>query len=99
VENSYKVSINELLDRIKKELKQTLLQAQIEALGIKVDLTTTKTRFNGERLWFICPNCRRRVGTIYKSSTSETMGCRSCLGLKYKAQRYRGMMEQSVKIP
>lgn len=96
VENSYKININEIINKVKSELKLRLLQTQIEALGVKIELSTSKTRFNGERFWFLCPNCNLRAGTIYKSPTSAIIGCRLCLGLKYKAQRFKGMIESNT---
>jgi len=96
VESSQKININDLLNKAKAELKLSLLRTQIEMLGIKIELTTSKTRFNGERFWFLCPNCKHRAGTIYKHPTSEIIGCRLCLGLKYKAQRYNGMIESNI---
>jgi len=95
-ENAYKIRVGDLVSKAQKELKLRLLQSNIEACGIVVSLTTSKTRFNGERYWFLCPICKHRVGIVYKHPTSEIIGCRSCLGLKYKAQRYKGMIESTI---
>ena len=92
-ENAMRINIDELVDRVKKELKIRLLQAQIEALGIEVQLTTSKTRFNGDRFWFLCPICQIKVGTLYKHPLQNLLGCRNCLELKYKKQRFKGMIE------
>ena len=88
-----KVDINNLVRQTKVELKGKILESEISALGKKVCLTTSQTRFGGTRLWFLCPVCSRRVGVIYKHPTTSAIGCRSCLELKYKKQRYKGMME------
>lgn len=96
VENFEKIKVDELISKVQKELKKSLLQAQLDLLGIPISLTTSKTKFNGERYWFSCPECKRRVGTIYKHPTSEIIGCRICLGLKYKKQRFKGMIETSI---
>ena len=95
VENSFKVNVDDLLNKAKKELKLRLLQSQIDSLGVHIGLTTSKTRFNGQRIWFVCPNCARRVGTVYKHPLNQTLGCRVCLGLKYAKQRFKGMVENS----
>lgn len=94
VDNAMKINIDELVDRVKKELKIRLLQAKIEALGIEVSLTTSKTRFNGDRFWFLCPMCQIKVGTLYKHPLQNILGCRNCLELKYKKQRFKGMIEE-----
>jgi len=96
VEHTQRVNINDLVKQAQKELKTRLVQAQIKALGLIVNLTTSKTRFNGDRLWFICPICCKRVGTLYQHTTKELIGCRSCLNLKYKKQRFKGMIEAEL---
>lgn len=92
-ENAQRINIDKLVSRINKELKLRLLQAQIEALGISVKLTVSKTRFNGERFWFICPQCSKRSGILYKHPLRAILGCRVCLELKYQKQRFKGMVE------
>ena len=89
-ENCQKIKIEDLVREAKKTLKVRLVEAQIEALGVSLQLTTSKTRFNGERLWFVCPLCSKRVGTLFSNGS---VGCRKCLGLVYKKQRYKGMLE------
>lgn len=98
-DNAMRINIDELVNCVKKELKIRLLQAKIEALGIEVSLTTSKTRFNGDRFWFLCPICQIKVGTLYKHPLQSILGCRNCLELKYKSQRYKGMIESGVPIP
>jgi hypothetical protein len=41
--------------------------------------------FGGGRLWAICPLCSNDVGIIY--FRNHQMGCRRCLGLRYRSQR------------
>lgn len=95
VDTALKINIDELVDRVKKELKIRLLQTKIEALGIEVQLITSKTRFNGDRFWFLCPICHTKVGTLFKHPLQDILGCRNCLGLKYKNQRFKGMIESN----
>lgn len=92
-ENCQKINIDNLVNKALNELKLRLIQSQIQALGIDIALTTSKTKFNGERIWFLCPNCEKRVGILYKHPSEQIIGCRICLGLKYKAQRFKGMTE------
>lgn len=97
-DNAMRINIDELVGRVKKELKIRLLQAKIEALGIEVSLITSKTRFNGERFWFLCPLCQIKVGTLYKHPLKNILGCRSCMELKYRKQRFKGMIENDAGI-
>jgi len=96
LENCSRIKIGELYKATKKDLKMTLLQAHIEVLGLKVAVTTSKTQFNGVRLWFTCPICQRRVGVLYKQPLIEAICCRSCSSLKYRKQRFKGMVESSA---
>ena len=93
VERTQRIDINNMVKHALKGLKIRLLQAKIEALGIEVSLTTSKTRFNGDRFWFLCPICHIKVGTLYKHPLQSILGCRNCLDLKYKKQRFKGMVE------
>lgn len=88
-----KVSINKLISQIKMDLKSSLVQSQIEVMGFRVELTTSKTRFGGDRLWFVCPLCSHRCELIYRHDGKEIAGCRNCLNVKYRKQRYKGMFE------
>lgn len=90
-----KIQINDLVRQANKEVKRQMLQSIIEVMGIKLNLLTSNTRFNGKRYWFSCPICNRRAGTIYKHPTETRVGCRSCLGIRYKKQRFKGMIENS----
>lgn len=97
VDYCQKIDINDLVVEAKKQLKVKLVQSQIETLGVDIALATTKTRFNGERIWLVCPNCKRRSGTLYKNPLNEAVGCRLCLNLFYFKQRYKGMAEQIMQ--
>lgn len=95
-DNTEKISINKLIGRVRGELKPSLVQSQIEVLGLRIGLATSKTRFDGDRLWFVCPLCSRRCESIYHSSGREIVGCRICLNVKYRKQRYKGMFEGEI---
>lgn len=94
VENCQKINIDDLIRRANKEIKQQILQSQIGVMGFELSLSTSRTRFNGERYWFLCPLCTCKVGTIYKHPVSQLVGCRNCLGIQYKKQRFKGMLER-----
>lgn len=50
-----------------------------------IPITTTKTAYGGERVWFLCPsiNCNRRVAILYKRGWFL---CRHCQELTYLSQ-------------
>lgn len=96
LENCFKIKVDDLVNKAQKELKIRLLQSQMKSLGVEINFTTSRTKFNGKRVWFLCPNCGRRIGTIYKHPTEEIFGCRICLNLKYRKQRFKGMVESFV---
>ena len=91
IENCQKIRIDDFVREVNKRLKKELLKSSIEVLGVTILLTTSKTRFGGIRYWFLCPLCNKRRGVSY--SKSSKIGCRVCLGLKYRKQRYNGMVE------
>jgi len=93
IENNQKIKIDELVRNAQKVLKKRLVEAQIEAFDASIKLISSRTRFNGERLWFECPLCEKRAGMLFKDAYQNLTGCRKCLKLMYKSQRYKGMIE------
>lgn len=91
-----KIKIDDLVRVLKKDLKRKLITSQLNSLGYDINLVTSKTKFSGERIYFVCPNCNLRVGVIYKHPTLNILGCRTCLGIKYRKRRYKGMIENEV---
>lgn len=90
-ENLRKLDINELVKQSRLGFKRTLISSLLDADGIKIEFQTSKTRFGGERFWFTCPLCSSRKGVLYE--VNSFVGCRQCLGVKYKKQRFKGMIE------
>lgn len=88
--------IGDLLKESNSKLKESMIQADLKAMGVEVELTTSKTCFGGIRLWFCCMQCRSRVGILYKHPLSGEAGCRKCLNLDYRKRRYKGMVEEDV---
>lgn len=97
VEQCQKIRIDDIIREINKEAKKQMIQAYIESLDIELKLITSHTRFNGVRYWFSCPICRKRVGVIYQHPFNTLVGCRSCLSLRYKKRRFKGMLEGESK--
>lgn len=49
-----------------------------------VRLDRTPCNFGGERLWFLCPHCGKRVAVLYGARARFL--CRHCHGLSYSSQ-------------
>jgi hypothetical protein len=51
----------------------------------RVPLSFTPAQFNGERMWFLCPNmhCGKRVAKLY---IAHRLGCRHCLKLSHQSK-------------
>lgn len=94
VEDSQRIKIADFLRLYKTKLKELILCSELEVLGVKTRLVTTKTSYNGIRFWFQCPSCQKRIGILYKHPLTNQIGCRSCLNLDYRQHRYKGMMEE-----
>jgi hypothetical protein len=83
VEDCKKIKINDFLKKFRIKFKKVLLDSELEFMGIKVEFKTSKTKYNGIRLWFACPICGNRVGVLYQHPLSQLIGCRKCLNLDY----------------
>ena len=49
-----------------------------------IPLDRTPCNYGGERLWFLCPNCKKRVAILY--SASKLFLCRHCYQIPYSSQ-------------
>jgi len=98
VENVQSVKIDDLIRKAREEFKLHFIKSSLNISGIEVQLATSKTRFGGNRIWLVCPLCQKKRGVIYKDP--PFLGCRICLNLTYRKQRYKGMVElQSYATP
>ena len=96
VEQCQKIRIEDFLKTYRDRLKELIIDSEIEALGLKVELATSKTCFNGIRYWFTCPLCGARAGILLKHPLTGNLGCRRCLNLEYRKRRYKGMIEATL---
>lgn len=63
-----------------------------------VSLTRTNCYYGGERFWFNCPTCSKRVGTLYRKPLSDYFLCRHCQNLTYQLRKYhRSQHEMLLK--
>lgn len=93
VENTQGIKIDDLVRKAKQAFRLQFIKSSFDVNNIQIQLTTSKTRFGGERVWFVCPKCKQKRGVLYLASS--VMVCRKCLGLSYKKQRYKEMIESS----
>ena len=82
VENVQSVKIDDLVRKAREKFKLQFIKSSLNLSGVEIQMTTSKTRFGGNRIWFICPICQKKKGIIYKDLTF--LGCRDCLNLKYR---------------
>lgn len=98
VEECQRIKIQDFLKAYRTKLKPQILSSELEIAGLKIDLITSKTCYNGLRFWFGCPNCKKRVGVIFVHPINKKLGCRTCLNLEYRKRRYKGMLETKVGL-
>lgn len=80
-------------------------EAKIEGITVKIEYTPCN-KYGGQRAWFICPGCGKRIMKLFeisdKESTNLILGCRECLNLTYKSTRMappeRRMYQKAKKI-
>ncbi len=53
---------------------------------LRVRLLTSRQHLGGDRRWFACPKCGRRVGCLYAPWITEPFWCRRCHHLLYDSQ-------------
>ncbi|MCP4604270.1 MAG: hypothetical protein GY847_27730 [Proteobacteria bacterium] len=55
-----------------------------------VPIDTTYPNFGGYRWWFLCPDCRRRVGKLYLPPSALRFSCLRCHHLTYETTQLKG---------
>ena len=64
-------------------------EVSLKSPGLPISFDVTE-QHKGERVWFFCPHCQRRVGKLYRLRASHHLfrlwGCQKCLGLSYPSQ-------------
>lgn len=95
-EDCKKIRIEDVVHKTHHQLKQVLLQANVDAMDMELELTTTLLCSGGLRYWFKCPLCQKRVGVLFQHPIEQVIGCRKCLRVDYLKHRYKGMIESSM---
>jgi len=93
VEDCERLPVYSFFKDFRTNLKKAALSSTLEVSQTKVSLAATPTRFGGFRLWFLCPHCERKIKVLLIHPFTGKVGCRGCLGLTYRKQRYKGMVE------
>ena len=62
---------------------------KVELNGQSVKIVGTECYYGGKRLWFLCPQCQRRSGKLYRKPLLKEFLCRNCNNLTYQLTRYR----------
>lgn len=73
----------EMLTRLRLRYQLTR-QGQTEGKDYPVTITWAPCHLGGNRPWFLCPCCGRRVAKLYSSTL---FACRHCLRLNYASQQ------------
>ena len=61
------------------------MKSTIEVVEQQVQTQTSLCHLGGQRHWFTCPRCRKRVAVLY--APGRYFACRQCGGLGYAAQK------------
>jgi hypothetical protein len=63
-----------------------------------ISFQKTKPHFGGNRWWFTCPLCQRRMGVFYLPPKSYYFACRKCYDLRYKSSQEAGHLTNFIKL-
>lgn len=92
VEHCQKLNVRDLTRQTKNQMFEALLNANILVSEQGIKFTITACHFGGQRYWLLCPNCNKRVGTLYKKPMGDLLLCRKCQNLSYLKTRYHKMI-------
>lgn len=67
---------------------EAVIKATQERLGIQtlIEIEWTNPPLGGRRPWFICPECNKRIGKLYKPNNEHFFWCRLCWDLTYQSR-------------
>ena len=68
------------------EVTHDLVQGSTERVSYFVRSVGTVLPSGGYRPWWLCPDCGKRVDSLYLPVGRERLGCRRCCGLSYRSQ-------------
>jgi len=90
------ITVKEFYCIIEKRLNNLERYTLMHNSPLRFTYTTTAPHFGGVRYWFLCPDCKRRVGKLYKPMDSYWFACRYCYNLTYKSCQTHNQRVDSV---
>jgi len=90
-----KLSVEECQKLSIQYLYNTSVGSFAEVNGQFIELTKSKCNYGGDRVWFLCPACSRRVGTLYRRPLNHLFLCRNCNNLTYQLRKYHRSPHES----
>jgi hypothetical protein len=54
---------------------------------LDLSFTFSTPHFGGQRYWFLCPHCGKRVGKLYRPRLTDKFECRHCHRLTYASSQ------------
>ena len=97
VEDCPRITIGEIVKTAHKD-NQTKETTFKNIFGDEAVIKTTETRLTfGKRIWFVCPDCKRRIGKLYL--VNNILTCRCCHNLYYadRSQHRKKHFESVIK--
>lgn len=73
------ITISKLIRDVHHKLLRELVEAQLQLDGTEVSLTETIVNGGGKRLWFKCPECKRRCGKLIRDNRGYK--CIKCISI------------------
>jgi len=74
-------------EEVVNEIEKGDLKFYYQKGAQRIEMTFTRCPKGGGRLWFLCPECHRRVGKLYSPFAGKEYLCRRCHGLIYRSQQ------------
>ncbi len=80
-----KLPIKQCKDSLNTNSQALSISYQYHGKAYAYDLAVTRTscHYGGQRYWWLCPKCKKRVGVLYLAGIFV---CRHCIGANYQSQ-------------
>lgn len=79
-----KVRFRDQVHSLELEFTYSVEGGKRKSVSQYIELERTPSSFGGERIWFLCPECSKRVGILYVPTIKFL--CRTCHNLPYASQ-------------
>ena len=90
-----KLSVEECQKLSFQYLNHTSVGSFIEVNSQFIETTKSKCNYGGDRIWFLCPACNLRIGTLYCRPLNSQFLCRNCNNLTYQLRKYHRSPHES----